>query len=57
MKRKRYTEAQIAFALRQAESGISVARFFHPLVRILAKVSQREMVCQIEYLETKNGIL
>jgi len=25
MKRKRYTEAQIAFALRQAESGTSVA--------------------------------
>ena len=25
MKRKRYTEAQIAFALRQAESGTSAA--------------------------------
>ena len=31
MKRKRYTEAQIAFALRQAESGTSVAEITRKL--------------------------
>ena len=31
MKRKRYTEAQIAFALRQAESGVSVAEIIRKM--------------------------
>ena len=31
MKRKRYTEAQIAFALRQAESGTPVAEITRKL--------------------------
>ena len=31
MKRKRYTEAQIAFALRQAESGTPVAEIVRKL--------------------------
>lgn len=34
-----------------------MARFFHPLVRILANATQREMVRQIEYLKTENEIL
>ncbi len=29
MKRKRYTDEQIAFALRQAESGTAVEEFCH----------------------------
>jgi len=31
MKRKRFTEAQIAFALRQAESGTPVAEIIHKM--------------------------
>ncbi|QDT87343.1 Transposase [Gimesia chilikensis] len=31
MKRKRYTEEQIAFALRQAESGTTVAEVTHKM--------------------------
>ena len=31
MKRKRYTEAQIAFALRQAESGVAVAEIIRKM--------------------------
>ncbi len=38
MKKKRFTEEQIAFALRQVEAGTSVAEILHMLADAFAKV-------------------